>query len=283
MSCAYDRYKYWWCQWLTMTTMMLEATQASWWKLHLLCQQLAFGSHTPCTAMQCNATCLLFAALHHTLLCTAVLLCMLLQPTAVLSTRIRDAVNWCFTAFHCTACTHCMYTPCNTSLHAYYSTSTSASTRTIRWHSTWSPSQLLPPTEICKSTTLVLTSSHKCTDTVHMTLSKLLCTENCRVVYSQGWCRSGRSKTVNLFPLKRCKQRGRASPTTHSFSLLFFWPTLLSSLCSTLKETSREKQTNLRTRFLPKSFYEGFGNFIWQPEWAAETDFFTFILQCSTF
>ena len=106
-----------------------------------------------------------------------------------------------------------------------------------------------------------------------MTLSKLLCTENCRVVYSQGWCRSGRSKTVNLFPLKRCKQRGRASPTTHSFSLLFFWPTLLSSLCSTLKETSREKQTNLRTRFLPKSFYEGFGNFIWQPEWAAETDF----------
>ena len=34
------------------------------------------------------------------------------------------------------------------------------------------------------------------------------------------------SKTVNLFPLKRCKQRGRTSPT-HSFSLLFFSPNLL--------------------------------------------------------
>ena len=60
-----------------------------------------------------------------------------------------------------------------------------------------------------------------------MTLSEPLCTENCPVVYSQGWWRSGGSKTVNLFPLKRCKQRGRASPTTHSFSLLFFWPNLL--------------------------------------------------------
>ena len=154
MSCAYDRYKYWWCQWLTMTTMMLEATQASWWKLHLLCQQLAFGSHTPCTAMQCNATCLLFAALHHTLLCTAVLLCMLLQPTAVLSTRIRDAVNWCFTAFHCTACTHPAIRRC---MHTIVLVLVPVLVHTIKWHSTWSALQLRPPTEICKSTTLVLT------------------------------------------------------------------------------------------------------------------------------
>ena len=230
-----------------------------------------------CNAMQCNVPPFCSTAPHFALHCSSAL-----YAASTHCSFIHENTWCCELMLHCISL-HCMYTPCNTSLHAYYSTSTSASTRTIRWHSTWSPSQLLPPTEICKSTTLVLTSSHKCTDTVHMTLSKLLCTENCRVVYSQGWCRSGRSKTVNLFPLKRCKQRGRASPTTHSFSLLFFWPTLLSSLCSTLKETSREKQTNLRTRFLPKSFYEGFGNFIWQPEWAAETDFFTFILQCSTF
>ena len=50
--------------------------------------------------------------------------------------------------------------------------------------------------------------------------------------FHKGWTglahrrRRRSSKTVNLFPLKRCKQRGRTSPT-HSFSLLFFWPNLL--------------------------------------------------------
>lgn len=82
---------------------LLETTPASWWKLHLLCQQLAFGSHTP--LLHCRATC----SLHNIFLCTA----CCFSPQAALCRIICHAVILCFTAFHCAA-----YIPSNALLHA---------------------------------------------------------------------------------------------------------------------------------------------------------------------
>ena len=77
-----------------------------------------------CATLNCNVPPFCSTAPHFPLHCSSAL-----YAASTHCSFIHENTWCCELMLHCISL-HCMYTPCNTSLHAYYSTSTSASTST---------------------------------------------------------------------------------------------------------------------------------------------------------